>query len=443
MRSANQITGDHYRRLAEAFPTVDRSGDYRFLVTPSGNSGEPFHRWFHMKEAYSHGLIQKLKDDEEVGGGLSGWDSVLDPFAGSGTTCVSAATSANPSELVVGVERNAALRIVAGAKLLGHSLGAGGAAKLERDARTLDFSGKSISTMSATLNNQEYFHRKSVGQLLHVSRQIERLEDDETRLLLKAVLASSVEAVGRLRRDGRALRLDKSRIPLSPEEAFNEKLSLVLEDMHRVQPEAGVTSYTLDGDARKLDLPPEIEGRRFSRVIFSPPYPNNIDYTEVYKLENWVLNVWRDPSDMRAQRLATLRSHPSVVFPDEYLYRGSDSREAIEDIVDPLLKCVPNGRYARGRRQLIRGYIDDMWQVLRAARNRIGHEGSRLYCVVGNSVHGDSEEGFVVAADVLIASVSSFAGWTPIEIRVARPLTRRALNSEYVRESIVILEPAA
>lgn len=441
MTSANRRSQEHYRNLAEAWPTIDRSDDYKTLVTANGNAQTPFHRWFHMKEAYSHNLLQMLKEDERGVKGLADWESVLDPFAGSGTTCLSAATSEVSADLIVGIERNPALRTIAAAKLLGLSLGAAGVDKLAQAAQTLDFAAKPTTTKSTTLNNPNYFDRESVSQLLHVNGQIDSLDDYDTRLLLKATLASSVEAAGRLRRDGRTLRLDKTRIPVSPEIAFKEKLSVVLDDMRGAQPRPDMVAHVLDGDARELALPTTVGEPGFSRVVFSPPYPNNIDYTEVYKLENWVLNAWQEPSDMRTQRLATLRSHPSVLFPEVYAYQSSTNREAIDALVDPLLDCVPNDRYAKGRRQLIRGYVDDMWQVLRAARRRASDRGSRLYCVVGNSVHGDSETGFVIAADVLIAAVSPFAGWAPVEIRVARRLVRRALDSEFVRESIVILEP--
>jgi hypothetical protein len=439
--SANQRSQDHYRRLAEAWPTIERSTDYRTLVTANGNAETRFHRWFHMKEAYSHNLLQRLKDDESAADELSPWGSVLDPFAGSGTTCLSAAAWEPPASLIVGVERNPALRTIAAAKLLGMSLGSAGAGKVERAANGLCFTTARLSTRSATLNNPDYFDEESVTQLLHVSRQIESLDDEETRLLLKATLASSVEAVGRLRRDGRTLRFDKARTPVSPETAFRDKLSVVLDDMQNTKPAPELAAQILDGDARELNLQAAIGDSEFNRVVFSPPYPNNIDYTEVYKLENWVLNVWQDPSDMRIQRLATLRSHPSVLFPESYAYQSSEHRAAIDALIDPLLECVHDGRYAKGRRQLIRGYVDDMWRVLCATRRRASSEGSRLYCIVGNSVHGDSETGFVVAADVLIAAVSEYAGWSPVEIRIARHLTRRALESEFVRESIVVLEP--
>lgn len=183
MTSANRRSQEHYRNLAEAWPTIDRSDDYKTLVTANGNAQTPFHRWFHMKEAYSHNLLQMLKEDERGVKGLADWESVLDPFAGSGTTCLSAATSEVSADLIVGIERNPALRTIAAAKLLGLSLGAAGVDKLAQAAQTLDFAAKPTTTKSTTLNNPNYFDRESVSQLLHVNGQIDSLDDYDTRLL--------------------------------------------------------------------------------------------------------------------------------------------------------------------------------------------------------------------------------------------------------------------
>ena len=53
---------------------------------------------------------------------------------------------------------------------------------------------------------------------------------------------------------------------------------------------------------------------RSACVPYSPPYLNCIDYTEVYKLELWLLELVKTQAEFRQVRLGTLRSHPSVKF---------------------------------------------------------------------------------------------------------------------------------
>jgi len=48
-----------------------------------------------------------------------------------------------------------------------------------------------------------------------------------------------------------------------------------------------VECQILAGDGRTLQIP-ELGGKAFDLIIYSPPYLNNIDYSEVYKLELWL-----------------------------------------------------------------------------------------------------------------------------------------------------------
>lgn len=436
----------HYADIESGWRVQDSSHDYRNLVTSDDNAKQPFHRWFHLKEAFSHRFLTRLMHDErERGQAADGWSSVLDPFSGGGTTCLSALMLQDQSGLrfrVQGIERNPALQIVSDAKLLGFQRGGALIGPLERAVARLDYvRGVGAVPPSSTLRNAKYFHEADVAVLLALSEQLSSITDETVRTILQCVLISSIESVSKLRRDGRALRFYPNKPTLSPEAAFRTRAQAVLADLRaRESGDAAVAkSRVVLGDARDIN---ELEDKRslFGRIVFSPPYPNNIDYTEVYKLENWIIGAWDTEQDMRLQRLATLRSHPSVSFPDDYSYLTSNVATEVASLIDPLLDCIPDDRYTRGRHQLIQGYADDMWRVLKGCRARISSDG-RLYCVVGNSVHGGTGENFVVAADVLIGRLAELAGWSVSEVRIARRLTRRTTVSDYVRESIVVLRP--
>ncbi len=176
-------------------------------------------------------------------------------------------------------------------------------------------------------------------------------------------------------------------------------------------------------------------------VVFSPPYPNNIDYTEVYKTESWALEVYASEDDMRLQRLSTLRSHPSVLFPEEYHYPRSASADQVAALIAPILRCIPADRYAKGRTQLIRGYADDMFRVLQQARRQV-RNGGHAAVIVGNSAHGEGDQRFVVAADLVIAGLAEQAEWMVEEVCVARMLRRRTDDDGWMRESVIVLRAA-
>lgn len=444
MAPSVQALCDHYRSLESRWSVVDRQSDYGSLVTPTGNASEPIHGWFRFKEAYSHALLLRLMKDAEW---MPSQDfSVFDPFAGSGTTLVSALRVAREAEVrveLLGVERNPVMQVVAGAKV-GSALLPELALKELQSALPgfwsryeSNLKNSEITTSSPTLSNEDYFAKDFVRSLISLGRAARGVIDPYGRDILMSCVAASVEPAGRLRKDGRALRFMPNKVVESPEVTVRGCLSRVESDLAGWPRGVGSRGHVALGDAREgASGNLEFEA---SWAVFSPPYPNNIDYTEVYKTEAWALELFETKDDMRLQRLSTLRSHPSIRFPEVYGYLSGPAKEVTE-LIEPLLSAVPAGRYESGRRQLIMGYVDDMLGVLVATRRAMRPDG-RAAIVVGNSAHGSGDEQFVVAADLLIAALAELSGWHVEEIRVARRPGRRPDVHGWLRESVVVLRP--
>jgi hypothetical protein len=195
------------------------------------------------------------------------------------------------------------------------------------------------------------------------------------------------------------------------------------------------------GDGRTFD---EImdDAQEFDLIIFSPPYPNNIDYTEVYKLENWLLGYITDESAFFDQRMRTVYSHPSLLRPDPLPSSNLSTKEndLLAQVVAPLVDAVPKDRYSLARERMLRGYALDMFLTLRSAAKRVAPTGHVAY-VVGNSVHGRPPREFVIAADLLMAQLAGVAGLLVERICVARFPRRRVVASPFLRESVVFLKP--
>lgn len=58
-----------------------------------------------------------------------------------------------------------------------------------------------------------------------------------------------------------------------------------------------------------LQMSSYIEKESLSGVIFSPPYANSFDYTEIYKLELWFGSFVKEYFDLKKLREISLRSH--------------------------------------------------------------------------------------------------------------------------------------
>ena len=434
---------DHYARLESRWTVADRASDYGRLVVPLGNSDVACHRWFHFKEAFSSDLLLRVLKDE-------GLDSrsrlrVLDPFSGVGTTVVSAAALSGQfadGVLATGVERNPFLHLAASSKfratIAPRGLRARLFAKFNQILPTIESISAPAPPALSTFSKEGHFPPGHLDELLRIRTAIEaRTRPGLVQDLLLLCAAASVEASSRLRRDGRALRYESWREPPRPINIFRSRVAEVLEDIdvHRT---SGVTGRVHLGDARTIqnvDLPEESD-----LILFSPPYPNNIDYTEVYKLEAWYLGYFRSAQAFTQQRRVTLRSHPSVKFEDSYTYKSSSVKSEFEHLVNPLLDAIPaKDRYTVGRQQVVRGWSDDMLAVLSGLRKKVSREGV-LVAVVGNSSHGEDDTTLVIAADVLLARLGEMTGWKVEEIRMARRPTRRS-SSPYLRESLVVLRP--
>ncbi len=432
-----------YKAIELGF-VVRANSDYETLVVANGNSNEPIHRWFRLKEAYSRRLLPRLIKDLGI---ESKRDlRILDPFAGSGTTAISAAdlvmdkTLAKPT--VVSFECNPFLQLVSSSKLralqqpttsfltLAKRVGAtAGRRRIEPAA---------VPSL-ATFENREFFDSDGLTKLLRLRAAIDEAAHlGESQLdidLARVCLGASIEPASSLRRDGRALRHVPDKVRADPITEFLRRAEQVDEDMPR-RP-IGIRGSIHLGDGRSLRPNPPRAGS-VDLVVFSPPYPNNIDYTEVYKMEAWLLGFITTSREFTDQRLRTLYSHPSVLRPTAELDSAVGVASDFASMMAPVLAAIPPDRYHSARHRMLNGYFADMLVTLRSSFAALSGGGDLVY-VVGNSVHGSGDESVVIAADLLIARLAEVVGFEVRSIEVARQLRRRQIESPFLRESVVFL----
>ena len=437
----------HYRAVERRFPVGDRN-DYAQLVAPNGNAGEPIHRWFHLKEAFSSRLLVRVLKDTDLHQRTD--LRILDPYAGVGTTLVSAADAICDGELqtatAYGIECNPFLHLVSAAKVGAIQKPPSGLLKLGRKIAASASKPRGDTHPDppglSTFQHPDYFDKVELQRLLLLRDAVE----EEARVgasadliaLCRMALGAIVEPVSNLRRDGRALRYTPGKTPRTTAvQGFLDKIEQVDQDLPRSR--INLRGRVLSGDGRTLS-PLDKRHHDFDLILFSPPYPNNIDYTEVYKLENWLLGFIRDDEAFAAQRLKTVYSHPSILRPDPLpsTALAREDNALIARVVDPLIQRLPADRYQEARTRMIRGYALDMFLSLRNSAQRVARGGFVVY-IVGNSVHGDGNHGLVIAADLVIAQLANAVGFDVIGIGVARHLRRRSIDSPYLRESVVTM----
>ena len=129
-------------------------------------------------------------------------------------------------------------------------------------------------------------------------------------------------------------------------------------------------------------------------AVFSPPYPNSFDYTDVYNVELWVCGYLDGGSSNRSLRMQTLRSHVQI----KRDYNGPVVKS--DKLVDVMSKltAVRNELWHRSIPEMVQAYFCDMQVIMERLSTSIV-EGGRAYVVVGDSRYKGVQ---ISVADVLV-----------------------------------------
>ena len=415
------------------------------LAIFNGNKVNPIHRWFPFKEGFSHGLFRWIVST--LGLQPSAYDRILDPFCGVGTSLLAAQLQlpAQTGTTLLGVEVNPFIKFVAETKLNWHSYDVERIRTLFPELlKPLDENeiGLSETPSLSTIRNPSVFSPSTVQQLLGYRDRIKRecRDTPEVDFFLLG-WAATIEKLSGVRRDGRALRfVQKNGVP-TVSEALNEQWSLMLADLQTVgvrHPSAPRPAQAIvhEGDGRELRIP-DLEKDSVDLVVYSPPYLNNIDYTEVYKLELWMSGKITTSEEFLELRRKTFRSHPSVRFPPTCILDDYPEHQA-HTLTSLLLESVPQDENQDWRQRLFKGYIDDMLTSL-GRQHDVCKPGAFVVCVVGNSMHGRKNHPIIIATDLIVASLAHLAGFELAQLQVTRQLRRRDHANRFLRETILVL----
>ncbi len=434
--------------LEERFSIMETAGKYTQLVTANGNQQAPVQRWFHIKEAFSLDLMEVLISEWRIP--LEAIRRVLDPFCGVGTTLLAtqmiARQHARPNLEVIGFERNPFLHFAAKTKSQWHNYNSD---RLEAHVAHL-MNGAVVPASRpirplSTLHRSDIFEPNVFALALAFREAIEKVAADhvESAPLLLGY-ASILEDISGVRKDGRALRVVPNKQRREFRTALEETWRMMRSDVAIAeQIYFPIKTEVVLGDGRTLspDDGSVVDVSDIDLILYSPPYLNNIDYTEVYKVELWMCGFITSQDEFRDQRLRTMRSHPSIQFPDRITMEHDARLAEVVGILDQLIEILPRDRYFGERSRGFKGYFDDMYRAL-SSQLSVLNPGGWAFCVVGNSLHGSKHQPdarIPVASDLLIALIAESLGLSVKGIQIARHLTRRSPGGHYMRESILAL----
>jgi hypothetical protein len=435
-----------YEHLAERSDFVDpgefadrferengvRLGRYSGPITFRSNEQLAVHRWWPYVQGYSAEFVRGVIDSYRLEAGRT----VLDPFAGSGTTLVEA--------------RRAGLH-GAGTELLAPAVLAARvktAFEVEPDAlvRTADRvllraarrSGR--GPLPFLRETRRQFSPRSLSDLV-------RLRDSlppPGPALANAVRLAFGRILIPVSRLHRSPCLGYSRRP-SPDgsprvfERFRSAIGEMAEDLRtlrRADRSWGPSTTIQQRDAREAVWP----AGSVDLAITSPPYVNGMDYVMNYKVDLAWLGFARSYRDLSALRRAEVacdnlpRAEASrfldVTFaPDLWL------PEILGRIRDNLRR---KGTYRRDdMHAIVHRYFADLVPVLRGVRDALVSRG-RFVLVVGDSLIA----GAYIPGDLILARIAHGQGFEIESVEIARARRSGQRRSFELRESVVTLRRA-
>ena len=419
-----------YEILENKFNTVypdNENATYVSILNYSDDLKKPFQRWFRYKEGYSVGLIYKILDENNVKEGI-----ILDPFSGSGTTLLAAQ---NRNINSYGFEVNPFAHMMSSLKL--HLYTKKEIEEFEKNIKNvLKETNESMSLPDRDMM-KNVFSKKLEKQFLSIKYNIINLNISENvKNLFLLGWISLIEKFSNYKKSGNGLKKRNVKVKYEEKHSFlielKELYESILSDIKSRKDNLNTKANIFMDSC--LNLEKYIDNDSIDGVIFSPPYANCFDYTEIYKLELWFGDFVKSTSDLKNLRNISLRSHLNSKLNEEEVIESTYLNDILQIISERKLwdKRIPS---------MLKLYFNDMFKLLDKLLLVMKKE---AFCniIISNSAYS----GVVIPTDLLIANYANYIGFIVEKIEIDRYIITSSQQykdtldyKKYLRESVICL----
>lgn len=428
---------DLYKKMEEGYKVIYPSQDGATYTSPlnySDDLSKTRQRWYRYKEGYSIELVKKIINDYCEGDNLQ----ILDPFLGSGSTIVGANSIGHRG---IGFEVNPFSNFLSECKLKNYTIEEAELFKViyneiieEAKNSSIEYTLPDLSISGKVFDSEVEPYFMKIKFLIMKKKLPQNVKN-----LLKLGWLSALEIVSLYRKAGNGLKKRKS--PKSTVKTVFETEVVLRQNYENIYFDI-INNKELKFDAKiindsSLNMSSYIDNNSIDAVIFSPPYANCFDYTEIYKLELWFGDFVRAYSELKVLRSSSLHSHLNgisqltkniAINKDDPLYF------LLEELKDKELwdKKIP---------VMLTLYFYEMKEIIKKSYDALKKNGV-CAIVVGNSAYG----GVIFPTDLLLANYAENIGFKVDRIEVDRYIITSSQQYEktkeskqYLRESILCL----
>lgn len=361
------------------------------LGTNAGAQPLPFQQWRNFKEAFAPELVARAvsESDRRVA-------RCIDPFGGSGTTALTCQfLGVEP----VTIEVNPYLADLIEAKLTAYDPVAllGDFQRLKmglRYAKQYDLSHLPATFVEPGVKGRWLYPMAVANRIEAYRVGIARLESETHRRFFLALLGGVVVDVSNVVVSGKGRRYrqnwqSRQATPDAVDKAFVTRVEKALVEVtaHAFRPTRAFT--LLRGDSRQqLRHAPRVD-----LAVFSPPYPNSFDYTDVYNVELWMLGYLSNSASNRDLRQSTLTSHVQIMRD----YAAKPPGSPTLDRVSKRLHADVDALWSKHIPAMVDAYFADMRRILSDLQKKL-YVGGEVWAVVGDSLYNGT---LVPVAEIL------------------------------------------
>lgn len=397
-------------------------------ATYRGGITEPLHDWYPYLEGYSPDFVKNV-----LSAFAPAAARVLDPFAGTGTTPL---TAASAGRTCFYCEVNPLLQFLIETKA--RVLSMPERDRLRLAGRVQNLADNLESSLAAhgpdrrlavayeeSFRNSEFFSPVAMDACLKLRSLLDAIGCEAPELASVATVATTASLVpcsnmirrGDLRfRKGTERKDIADNLPLE----VRKRLRSIARDIRRLQT-IHKPPLLVSGDAKLLDRVPCLE---VDAIVTSPPYLNGTNYYRNTKIELWFLRALSSARDLTAFRRHTITAGINDVMTVK-------NKPPVSADVERVVRLLEDTAYDRRIPLMVSSYFSDMSQAFDALLRHI-KPSSALLLDIGDS----SYAGIQVDTPAILADLLKTDGWrVDREVTLRRRLSR---NGQALRQVLLV-----